>query len=131
MTAPVPYLFFPGTARDALEFYRDVFGGELTMHTFAEFSREDGPGEAIAHGILEGPVSLFGADVGPDEVPLRADGLSFALLGAADPATLERWFADLSTGGTIVDPFTERPWGAHDGTVVDRFGLQWLIGYEA
>ena len=32
-----PYLNFNGTARQALEFYNDVFGGELTLSTFAEF----------------------------------------------------------------------------------------------
>ncbi|WP_345751544.1 VOC family protein [Microbacterium rhizophilus] len=130
MSAPVPYLFFPATAREALEFYHGVFGGELTLHTFADFGRDDGPPDAIAHGILAGPVDLFGSDVADDEEPLRTRGLSFALLGAADPATLERWFAALSDGGDVVDPLVERPWGAHDGTVVDRFGVRWLVGYE-
>jgi PhnB protein len=130
MSAPVPYLFLPGTARAALEFYHGVFGGELALHTFAEFSREDGPPDAIAHGVLAGPVRLYASDAAGDERPLDAQGLSFALLGAADPDTLERWFAALADGGRVVDPLVARPWGAHDGTVVDRFGLRWLVGYE-
>ena len=52
MTAPIPYVLFPGTARGALEFYADVFGGELELHTYESFSRTNGPGEAIAHGVL-------------------------------------------------------------------------------
>ena len=54
----------------------------------------------------------------------------FALLGTADPATLREWFARLSEGGHVVDDLQLRPWGAHDGQVIDQYGLPWLIGYE-
>ncbi|WP_396658201.1 VOC family protein [Microbacterium sp.] len=131
MTGLTPYLILPGTARPALEFYRDLFGGEAGMNTFAEFGREDGPGEYIAHGMLSGgPVTLFASDAGPGETALRVEGLLFALLGTAEPAELERWFAVLAETGMVIDPLQERPWGAHDGTVTDRFGVTWLIGYE-
>jgi PhnB protein len=53
-----------------------------------------------------------------------------ALLGAAEPATLRTWFSRLSEGGRVVDDLQERPRGASDGRVIDRFGLQWLIGFE-
>jgi PhnB protein len=48
MTGPTPYLHFPGTAREALTFYGDVFGCAVQLHTFAEFNRTDGPADAIA-----------------------------------------------------------------------------------
>lgn len=130
MTAPSPYVFFPGVAADALRFYLGVFGGELTLHTFADFGRDDGPGEAIAHGILTGPVDLFAADAAHGEPTVAVEGMLLSLLGAAPAATLEDWFAALSEGGTVVDPLQKRPWGASDGTVRDRYGLTWLIGYE-
>nr|WP_222842854.1 hypothetical protein [Bowdeniella nasicola] len=57
-------------------------------------------------------------------------GMSLVLLGAADAATLTQWFADLSSHGTVIDPLQERPWGACDGQVRDRFSIRWLIGYE-
>lgn len=130
MSRLIPYLHFDGSARDALTFYRDVFGGELQLHTFAEFERTDGPAESVAHGILRGPVELFAADAGAGERALELNGILFSLLGTADPGTLESWFAALAVGGTITDPLQERPWGAHDGQVRDRFGVTWLIGYE-
>ncbi len=130
MTSPTPYVIFPGTARAALEFYRGIFGGETTLHTFAEFARDDGPGDAIAHGILTGPVEMFGADAAPGEAPIEVSGLMFSLLGAAEPAVMHRWFDHLAEGGTVVDPLALKPWGASDGIVVDRFGLRWLLGYE-
>jgi PhnB protein len=130
MTAPAPYVLFPGTARAALTFYGDVFGGAVQLHTFGEFGRDDGPAEAIAHGSVDGaPVALFGADVAGDERPVRTEGLMLSLLGTADPATLGTWFSRLSEGGRVVDDLQKRPWGATDGQVIDQYGLHWLIGF--
>ncbi len=136
MTAPTPYLFFPGTTREALTFYGRVFGCAVRLHTLEEFGRIDGPPDAIAHGYLEdGPVALYAADTvgegaGADAAGLRLEGLSLALLGTATPATLREWFAALSEGGRVVDDLQVRPWGATDGQVVDRYGVPWLIGFE-
>jgi PhnB protein len=132
MSLPAPYIHFPGTAREALTFYGDVFGCTVQFHTFEEFGRTDGPGAAIAHGYLtDGPVTLFGADVAGDEPSIRCEGLMLSLLGAADPPALREWFARLAEGGRVVDDLQVRPWGASDGQVVDRYGLPWLIGFEA
>lgn len=62
MSWPLVYVLFPGTARDALTYYASVFGGELSLHGYAAMGRTDGPGDAIGHGTLEGPVQLAGAD---------------------------------------------------------------------
>ena len=131
MTDPTPYVLFPGTARSALTFYGDVFGCAVELNTFAEFNRDDGPADAIAHGGLTGgPVALSGADVSGTERPFRSEGLMLALLGTAAPSTLRTWFARLSEGGQVVDDLQKRPWGASDGQVIDRYGLHWLIGFE-
>ena len=130
MTAPTPYLHLPGTTRDALTFYGEVFGCGVQLHTFAEFDRTDGPADAIAHGYLvEGPVVLFAADVAGDEPPLRCEGLMLSLLGSAAPATLREWFSRLADGGRVVDDLQARSWGDSDGQVIDRHGLHWLIGF--
>ena len=130
--APTPYLLLPGTARQALAGYAEVFGCSAEVHTFADSGRTDGPADAVAHGYLSGgPVSLFAADVAGDQQPFRGGaGLMFSLLGTADPATLRAWFAGLADGGRVVEPLERRPWGASDGQVVDRHGLHWLIGFE-
>ena len=131
MTDPTPYIHFPGTAREALTFYGEVFGCAVQLHTFAEFNRADGPADAIAHGYLTGgSVALSGADVAGNEPPFRCEGMMLALLGTADPSTLGTWFSRLSEGGRVVDDLQKRPWGACDGQVIDRYGLHWLIGFE-
>lgn len=131
MAGLTPYILLPGTAREALSFYAEVFGGTAQLHTFAEFGRTDGPADAIAHGyIVDAPVALYAADAAGDERPLHAEGLMLSLLGNADPATLRRWFARLADGGEVLDDLRKRPWGAFDGQVTDRYGLRWLIGFE-
>lgn len=130
MAGLVPYLLLPGTAREALTRYHAIFGGELTLNSYADFQRDDGPADAIAHGVLTGAVALFASDAAADEEPFRIAGGMFSLLGTADAATLETWFAALAEGGEVLDPLQLRPWGAHDGQLRDRFGVHWLIGYE-
>ena len=131
VTAPTPYIFFPGTAREALGFYAEVFGGAAQLHTFAEFNRTDGPADAVAHGhLVDAPVALYGADVAGDQPAFQAQGLMLSLLGTADAATLRHWFARLAEDGEVLDDLQKRPWGASDGQLVDRFGLHWLIGFE-
>ncbi len=104
MPGPAPYIHFPGTAREALTFYGEVFGCAVQLHTFAEFNRAHGPADAIAHGHLTGgPVALFGADVSGDEPALRSEGMMLALLGAAAPSILRDWFSRLREGGRVVD----------------------------
>jgi PhnB protein len=130
MPAPEPYLHLSGTAKDALTFYQDVFGGELILNSYGDFGREDGPADAIAHGMLRGAVSLFASDAAPGEAVFQSSGLMFSLLGTSDPQTLRTWFARLAEGGRVVDDLQVRPWGATDGQVIDRFGLHWLVGFE-
>jgi PhnB protein len=131
VNAPTLYLHFHGIARDALTFYGDVFGCGVQLHTLEVFGRTDGPADAIAHGYLvEGPVSLFAADVADAEPSFRCEGMMLALLGAATPSTLREWFTRLSDGGRVLDDLQQRSWGASDGQVIDRYGLHWLIGFE-
>lgn len=131
MSGLIPYLLFPGNAAEALQRYASIFGGETRLFTYAESGRTDGPEHAIAHGMLiGGPVELAGADAaaGDDTVSMR--GMFFSLLGTADPSALAAWFDDLADGGRVIDPLQKRPWGDHDGTLVDRFGVHWLIGHQ-
>ena len=86
-----PYVHLPGTAREALTFYGEVFGGEVRLNTYADFGRTDGPADAIAHGdVVGGPVSLFAADVAGDEPAFSSRGLMFALVQRFQPEWTEQ-----------------------------------------
>ena len=85
MAGITPYLQLPGTAREALDFYAEVFGATVEVHTNAEFGA-DGPADHVAHGLLvDGPVQLYAADGEPG---FRSEGLMFALRAAPTPRPL-------------------------------------------
>ena len=130
MSGLIPYLLFPGTAAEALGHYREVFGGDLQLMDYAQAGRHDGPGDAIAHGQLRGPVELAGADAGADDDAVQMSGMFLSLLGTADAATLTHWFEQLAAGGRVIDALQARPWGDVDGTLVDRYGVRWLVGFH-
>lgn len=71
-----------------------------------------------------------GSDASGDEAVFRCEGLMLSLLGTATPDVMRGWFTALAEGGRVVDDLQERPWGASDGQVVDRYGVPWLIGFE-
>ncbi|KAA9084147.1 VOC family protein [Microbacterium radiodurans] len=122
-------MHFSGDALTALTFYRSVFGGELEVHTHGEIGLQGDHPDWIAHGILAGPIDLFAADEANAAAHPDPSGLLFSLLGYADPDTLRRWFDGLADGGVVIDPLSERDWGASDGQVRDRFGITWLLGW--
>lgn len=129
MAFPIPYVLFPGTARAALEFYTHVFGGECELFSYAQFNRDDGPADAVAHGMLRGEVSLYATDAASADEAVSVRGLMLSILGASQERSRE-WFDLLAEGGEVIDPLQQRPWGDWDGQVRDCHGLTWLIGFK-
>ncbi|GAA1055866.1 VOC family protein [Agromyces luteolus] len=126
-----PYLSFRDEAREAMEFYRSVLGGELTLSTFADFGQGDEEAEAdkIMHGQLTSEhLTLMGADT-PNEMPYEV-GTNFAVSlsgGPEDEETLRGYWEGLAEGGRVVLPLEPSPWGDAFGMLNDRFGVQWMV----
>jgi PhnB protein len=124
-----PYLSFPGTAREAMEFYRDVFGGNLTMSTFGELGGPDTPEpDNIMHSQLETDrgFTLMGSDTPPGRE--YEPGSAFAVsLSGDDADDLRGYWRALSDGGTVLVPFEKQLWGDEFGMCADRFGVQWMV----
>jgi PhnB protein len=129
-----PYLGFRDTAREAMEFYHSVFGGELTLTTFAEFDASSDPTEQdkIMHGMLETPdgLVLMGADTPNSMEYTPGSGFSVSLSGDDDVALRSYWDA-LSGSGSVSVPLEKAPWGDTFGMCVDRFGVSWLVNITA
>ena len=124
-----PYLNFGGTARAALEFYADVFGGTLTMSTYGEFGSPDSPeADKIMHGMLEtsSGYTLMGADNPPGMELTPGNDVSLSLSGD-DGDELRGYWAKLADGGTVDVPLEKQMWGDEFGMCVDRFGVRWLV----
>jgi len=124
-----PYLSFNGNARDAMEFYRSVFGGELTVSTFGEFGNPD-PAMAgkIMHAQLETDAgyTLMGSDVMPDMPFHPGDTITISLSGD-DGDRLREYWRKLSDGGTVATQLEKQMWGDEFGMCTDRFGVAWLV----
>lgn len=124
-----PYLSFRDNARQAMEFYESVFGGELALSTFADMHASDDPAEQdkIMHGMLEAPngLVLMGADT-PNSMEYQPNGYSISLSGDDEP-TLRGYWEGLSSDGTVIEPLAQAPWGDTFGMCVDRFGVHWMV----
>ncbi|TCM51438.1 VOC family protein [Kribbella sp. VKM Ac-2568] len=122
-----PYISFDGTARQALEFYRDVFGGELAINTFGEFGAADSPdADKIMHGQLESPAGyvLMGSDT-PEGMERSTNGT--ISLSGDDGDALRGYFERLAEGGTVTMPLEKQMWGDEFGMCVDKFGIGWMV----
>lgn len=125
-----PYLSFGNVARQAMEFYQSVFGGELAVSTFADFGMSDDPSEAdkVMHSMLEAPngLVLMGADTPSNMEYIAPAGVSISLSGD-DEAALRGYWEALSASGTVAEPLEVAPWGDAFGMCVDRYGVTWMV----
>ncbi len=125
-----PYISFRDTAKQAMEFYQTVFGGELNLSTFGDFQASDDPAEKdkIMHGQLTSPggLVLMGADT-PNRMGYDpGDDFSISLSGD-DEVELRGYWDKLAVDGTITQPLEKAPWGDSFGMLKDKFGVSWLV----
>lgn len=124
-----PYITFTGTAKPAMEFYKEVFGGNLTMNTFAEFGATDVPNaDQIMHAMLEtdSGYTIMASDLPPGMPHTPGSAISVSLSGD-DGDELRRYWTKLSDSGTVQMPLEKQMWGDEFGQCVDRFGITWLV----
>jgi PhnB protein len=124
-----PYLNFNGNARQALELYARVFGGNLNLSTFADLGAKDSPdADRIMHGMLETEAgyTIMAADVTSDMQYQPPAGFAMSLSG--DEADRLRGYWDkLSASGTVTMPLDKQAWGDVFGMCVDEFGVPWMV----
>jgi PhnB protein len=124
-----PYISFRDNARQAMEFYKDVFGGTLALSTFGEYGDKSAPeANNIMHGMLEtdSGFTLMGADSPPGMELNSGDNMAVSLSGD-DADELRGYWAKLSDGGTISVPLEKQMWGDEFGMCVDKFGVGWMV----
>jgi PhnB protein len=126
-----PYITFGGNAREAMEFYQSVLGGELDVSTWSDMP--DMPGNSpemhdkLMHSMLtvSDGVTIMGADM-PDSPGPKGSPISVSLNGE-DNDELRGWYDGLSEGGEIMEPFEKAPWGDYFGMFNDKFGVHWMF----
>jgi PhnB protein len=123
-----PYLNFENTAREAMEFYRSVLGGDLTVSTFGEYG-DEGPGkDGVMHAQLETPsgFTLMASDA-PPGMPLDTGSQVSISLSGDDSDALRGYWEKLSEGAQVTMPLEKQMWGDEFGMLTDRFGMQWMV----
>lgn len=125
-----PYLSFKDNARAAMEFYKTVFGGKLTIGTFKEFHASKDPSEddKVMHAELtaENGITFMASDT-PDRMEYKV-GTNFTMsLSGDNAAELTNYFKKLAEGGTITMPLEKAIWGDTFGMLTDKFGISWLV----
>jgi PhnB protein len=128
-TKLTPYLNFRDGTREAMAFYRSVFGGDLVVNTFGDtpaLGIDGAEKDKVLHSMLViGPdMTLMAADV-PEVMPVSANGTM--TLSGEDEAQLRGYWDQLLDGGTVGVPLEKAPWGDSFGMCTDRFGVAWMV----
>lgn len=137
VSAVNPYLNFKGNTREAFDFYRSVFGGDFAaVIRYADFPGNMGVAEAdlekLAHISLplgQGNM-LMGTDVVGQYGKAFTPGNNFYItLSPDDAKEAHRLFDALSAGGTVEMALDKTEWSELYGSLLDKFGVQWMIDY--
>jgi len=133
MTQINAYLRFGGNCREAMGFYKDCLGADLTLTTIGESPMaKQMPAEMqqnIMHASLtKGGLTLLGSDmVGPEGL---VKGNACTLQVECDSEEqLRTFFTKLSSGGEVLYPASASFWGGLYGQLTDRFGNAWMLNY--
>jgi len=141
---------FRGVARQALEFYQSVFGGDLTIATYGDFGMPAGvPGaDKVVFGKLvgDGGIRLMAYDIpGQDDSDAAAtagstrrengvtitDRTFFQSLDGGSIEEVTTYWERLAEGAAIIEPLAASAWSAGFGMLTDRFGVTWVLGVTA
>lgn len=135
MIALHPYLNFMGQAKEAMEFYHSVLGGDLNTQSYGESNPGSRPEEKdlTMHAELKtGSFTFFAADGNSEHQVTAGDNVQMSLVGGPeDEAKLTEWFNGLSTGGQVTMPLAKAPWGDTFGMFTDKFGIHWMVNISA
>jgi PhnB protein len=124
------YIHLRGNAREALDFYASVFGGEVTRSTFGESGMSDDPAihDWVMHSqlVTEGGMTLMASDT-PPSMDLPSESFVSMSLSGPDVEELTGYFEKLSASGTVTMPFELAPWGDRFGMCQDAYGVSWMV----
>jgi PhnB protein len=130
MTGFNPYLTFDGTCRQALEFYKDCFTGEIeSMQTAGENAPRPELKDQIMHAVFKAGSIFFMASDAMGHPVTRGSNVTLNI-NFDSVAQQEKVFNKLSGGGNVSMPLQDTFWGARFGMVTDKFGINWMVNCE-
>ena len=128
-----PYLSFEGNAKQALEFYSEVLGAEITgLQTFGEADYPTPPeaSDRVMHAQLKkGNISIMFSDTFPGQSVTVGSNISLTLEPESDEE-IQNLYHALSKNGKVLNKLEDTFWGAKYGRVQDSFGIIWELNYQ-
>jgi PhnB protein len=128
-----PYLSFDNNCREAMNFYKDCFGGELFLQTVAEspVMAAQMPAEMkdlILHSTLTvGDMVIMASDLSREK---QVEGNTVQLcVNCQSEKELNGFFSKIAVGGKITEPLADMPWGAKYGAITDKYGKHWVFNF--
>ena len=135
-----PYIHFNGNAEEAFTFYKSVFGGEFTkIMRYKDISSPEYPvaendANRLMHIAL--PIGKSNVLLGSDVLEIMGqvtenDNRNTISISAESREEADKFFNGLSAGGKIEMPIADGPLGAYFGMFADKYGIQWMVAFEA
>lgn len=134
-----PYLYFDGNAEEAMTFYAKALGGTLSeIHRFGVMPGCEDMPEALKNRVmhvgldLPGDTRIMAADTleGMGKAHIVGTNMNISIRPTTR-AEADRIFAALSEGGEVLMPLADQFWGEYYGSLVDRFGVPWMVSHRA
>ena len=131
MTTLTTYLLLNGNCKEAMEFYKSVFNGELTMTEVGNSPMKNYFPETMHKKIVNARLISRGIDISasdwlrPNQTPIQGNTVCLYLSGGT-PQDLKILFTKLSEGAAVTDPLIEQPFGIY-GALNDKFGIRWMF----
>jgi PhnB protein len=127
-----PYLNFDGNCREAMNFYKECLGGNLSLQTVGEspLAAQMTPQskDSILHSMLESKsLTIMGSDMVGGTFS-NGNGYHLSLNCTSDDE-INSLFTALARDGKVTEPIRIVPWGKF-GSLVDKFGKSWLFNYS-
>ena len=130
-----PYISFEENAREAMEFYKTIFGGELSLSTFEEMggAPEGVAPDKIMHAMLvaDNGITIMAADTATGMREFVAGTNMSLSLSGDNEQELSDYYNKLVEGGKVEQPLTKAPWGDTFGMCIDKFGVFWMVNIAA
>ncbi|TBO40981.1 VOC family protein [Pedobacter kyonggii] len=128
------YLTFNGNCREAMTFYQDCLGGELTFETIGESVIVDKMPNIMKRSIMRAILAkddlvIMATDMVEERGLIKGNSISM-MLNCNSEEEAQTFYRKLSAGGKASHPLQETLWGALFGDLTDRFGNNWLINYD-
>lgn len=123
-----PYLFFPGNAEEAINFYQEVFGGQVDITRLGDVDPNAPAGQrnlVVNAQLTGGDLTLRAAD--REDTSTEPQTRVELSLISTDEARLRIVFDSLAGGGTVRTKLDRQFWGDIFGAVTDKYGIGWQI----